>query len=249
MGYLFANRFLQSITCLIEIITQNQHNFLAHVCNEVPGTPMHFDYKDHALYYRWGQKLAKLHSVAQIFSPKPNAPLFYWHESFDEMKSYLDNEPDFVTKELANVHQQLKKMPHHKQNYGMTHGDHRKGNVLCDGKRIHIIDFDTPRYHWFMEDIARPFFSAFIQNQTNWQDKLKPYLEGYQSAFPIEKNDLSYFPCFIRLKALEIYLWTKNNWTSDFAPGGATTQDWLRMMETSIEHPDQINQAFSRIQL
>jgi Ser/Thr protein kinase RdoA (MazF antagonist) len=47
--------------------------------------------------------------------------------------------------------------PVNSQNFGLTHGDHRPGNVLYDGKQVHPIDFDEPVYHWYMADIAKPF--------------------------------------------------------------------------------------------
>lgn len=43
-----------------EEIIQDGEIFLAHVCKEVPGKPIDFDYKDHTLYENWGKCLAKL---------------------------------------------------------------------------------------------------------------------------------------------------------------------------------------------
>lgn len=88
------------------------------------------------------------------------------------------------------------------QNYGLTHGDHREGNVLSDGKQVHLIDFDLSSLNWFTEDLFRPFFDAIVHNRTNWQDKIKPYLEGYFSIRPESSIDIAAFPWQILMKCL-----------------------------------------------
>jgi len=60
-----------------------------------------------------------------------------------------------------------------------------------------------------MEDVSRPFFHSIIWEETNWSDKLEPYIEGYLSIMPENSIDLAAFSKQIQLKGLEIYLWTK----------------------------------------
>ena len=224
----------------IEKIKQEGHVFLAHICKEVPGIHMHFDYEDNQLYYLWGQEVAKMHRASQIFVPENKTPISHWYDSFIEMRDYIKSEPKNIQEELENVHKAFNGFEMNHDNYGVTHGDHRKGNVLSNGQQVFLIDFDLPRYHWFMEDIARPFFSCIIKGKQNWQDKLPHYIEGYQSIMPLSQDDLSSFSYFTRLKSLEIYLWTKNNWTDDKAPGGMLTKDWLALLKAAIESPGKI---------
>lgn len=49
-------------------------------------------------------------------------------------------------------------------------------------------------------------------------------------------SELENFVWFIRLKALNMYLWTKYNWSSDIAPGGASTKKWLSLLYRMIEN-------------
>lgn len=44
------------------------------------------------------------------------------------------------------------------------------------------------------------------------------------------------------MKLLEIYLWTKNNWNHDIAPGGGNTQQWLSGIKDKIINNDWLNQ-------
>jgi len=159
-----------------------------------------------------------------------------WENDIAELDGYAKTESNIIKNELTEVVSYLKAHPQAISNYGLIHGDHRKGNVLSDGKKIHFIDFDLPRYCWFMDDISRPFFSSIMQKHQNWQDKLAPYIQGYRSVFELIDDELLTFSWFMRYKALNMYLWTKNNWQSDIAPGGADTKDWLSTLYHMIEN-------------
>jgi Ser/Thr protein kinase RdoA (MazF antagonist) len=215
-----------------ETILQGKEVFLAHVCREVPGEPITFNY-DSGLYQKWGQVLGKFHKAAQTYQPE-NHRYTSWKHSLDELGGFAPNESAELQSILQELIQYYKVRTSSSTNYGLTHGDHREGNVLTDGKNIHIIDFDLPCFNWFMEDFARPFFHSIIWEEDSWVDKLGPYLEGYLSVMPESSIDLTAFSRQIQLKGLEIYLWTKNNWSSEFAPGGGNTQEWLEAIYKKI---------------
>ncbi len=215
-----------------ESVWQNDEEFLAHVCKEVPGEPITFDYP-FLLYKTWGESLGKLHAAAASydFSQYQYAT---WSKSIEEMEGYLTHESAEIQEALHSVSTFMHTRAKNQQNYGLTHGDHREGNVLTDGKQVHLIDFDLPSVNWFTEDLFRPFFDSIVHNQRNWQDKMKPYLEGYFSIRNESSTDVSAFPWQILMKCLEIYLWTKNNWTADLAPGGENNQRWLQAIHHKI---------------
>lgn len=217
----------------IERIEHNDDVFLAHVCREVPGNPITFNIDNSSLYMQWGAALAKLHLAAETFH-HDKYHYSAWFESIDEMVGYVINESKLIKKSLDEVSNHFKNKRSDHNNYGLTHGDHRKGNVLTDGKAIHIIDYDLPRFNWFMEDIARPFFSSIVWDEQNWQDKLLPYLNGYQAVKKIADEDINDMAWFLRMKALEIYLWTKHNWNAESAPGGMNTLAWLEAIYKKI---------------
>ncbi|MBN9231884.1 MAG: hypothetical protein BGO90_12445 [Legionella sp. 40-6] len=216
-----------------EQIFQGKEIFLAHVCREVPGEPITFAHKDNKLYEKWGETLGQLHKAAQTYEPKQHR-YTDWQQSLDELTGYAQNESQELQSILGEINQYYKVRSSSLNNYGLTHGDHREGNILTDGKKIHIIDFDLPIYNWFLEDVARPFFHSIIWEEPSWLKKLDPYLDGYLSTLGENSIELAAFTKQIQLKALEIYLWTKNNWSSDRAPGGGNTQKWLEAVYKKI---------------
>ncbi|GGI75850.1 phosphotransferase enzyme family protein [Legionella impletisoli] len=217
----------------IEQIKQGNNIFIAHVCKEVPGQPIHFNYENDKLYRRWGMALGKLHKAAKSYKPKVDR-YTSWDKSIAELENYAKNESIKLQNLLIEVTDYFNKRIKTSDNFGLTHGDHREGNVLTDGETIHIIDFDLPSYNWFMEDFSRPFFHPIVHEQEGWQNKITLYLEGYLSIMPETSIDLSAIEKQIQMKCLEIYLWTKNNWSSDIAPGGGNTSLWLAKVYNKI---------------
>lgn len=220
----------------IEKIPQNNDLFLAHVCREVPGNPIHFNYPDLMLYQNWGKTLGQLHRAAMSYQPGKHI-YTSWEKSLEELHDYAQHEPEGIQACLSDVSQFLHTRVQSSLNYGLTHGDHREGNVLTDGKLINIIDFDLPSMNWFTEDVARPFFHSIIHDEGHWKNKIMPYLEGYLSVMPKESIDPTALAKQIQMKCLEIYLWTKNNWNNDSAPGGGETIIWLQKIYQKIIDP------------
>ncbi|MCX7114494.1 MAG: phosphotransferase [Gammaproteobacteria bacterium] len=228
----------------VEHIQQGSELFLAHVCREVPGEPICFDSLDLVPYQNWGRALGQLHHAAMSYDPGAHA-YTSWDQSLEELHEYAQHESTALQRCLAEVDQFLKDRNQSSLTYGLTHGDHREGNVLRHGREIHIIDFDLPSMNWFTEDVARPFFHSIVLDEKNWQDKIGPYLEGYFSVMPKESIDLSALPKQIQMKCLEIYLWTKNNWSGGEAPGGGDTATWLQRIHQKITDPTWAKQFLS----
>ncbi|MCH9763359.1 MAG: phosphotransferase [Gammaproteobacteria bacterium] len=223
----------------VESFQQGDEVFTAHVCREVPGTPIHFDYKNIALYGHWGKVLGQLHRAAKNYDQGQHE-YTSWDSSLGELHEYAPHESQVLQDVLDEVTLFFKARKQTSENFGLTHGDHREGNVLTDGEQVHIIDFDLPSKNWFMEDLARPFFHPIIHDEENWLDKMNAYLDGYFSVMSEDSVDLSAFSKQIQLKALEIYLWTKNNWSGDVAPGGLDTKNWLQCIYQKLINNDWI---------
>ena len=186
-GALVCEPLLSSNGLWVEMVPQGKDIFLAHICREVPGQPIDYDYQDLELYERWGRALGQLHHAAQSFKPGKHE-YTNWQESLEELHDYARHESKALQVILQNVTDFFNQRKQTPKNYGLTHGDHREGNVLTDGHQIHIIDFDLPSINWFMEDVARPFFYPIVHDAKNWQEKLNPYLTGYLSVMSKESS-------------------------------------------------------------
>lgn len=210
----------------IELIKQDELAFLAHVCHEVPGTMMHFDHTDKTVYTAWGKSLALLHRASQTYQPKEHH-FRTWKDLWQETTDYTEHESQDIKDMYQQIDVWFANHPITASNFGLTHGDHRPGNVLYDGQSIHIIDFDEPVYHWYIADIAMPFLDLCSKPNYEWKPLFDWFIEGYRSILPINDDDLNSINWFTQMKSLGIYLWCKHNWCEPTAPGGKPRDQWL----------------------
>lgn len=219
----------------IEIIHQGSLQFLAHVCLEVPGDVMHFDHTEKAAYVQWGQALAQLHQASLSYHPG-DYHFLTGQDLWQETRDYAmrDTDPDIKT--IFHRIDDWFATQKHNHFYGLTHGDHRPGNVLYDGKQIHLIDFDEPVYHSFLADIAMPFLDLSGKPFKTWQTKFDGFIEGYRNILPIPDDELNQLHWFTQMKSLNIYLWCKNNWCEPTAPGGKPRDVWLQELRHMATH-------------
>lgn len=224
----------------IETITQGELDFLVHVNKGVPGTIMNFAYPDAKVYRTWGKTLAILHKAAQQFEPSNPGVFKRWQDLWQETNTHLKVEDEALKKEFTSVSHYFAKAGTNKDNFGIVHHDHRLGNVLYDGETIHIIDFDEPIYHWFGADIIRPFLEVLNEGKKNIHDQWLWYIEGYVSYYPLGDDTLTLFPWLLRMKNLEIYLWLREHWGNEIAPGGGKKETMLRDLYHAILNPKEV---------
>ena len=213
-------------TQIIETVKQGDLDFLAHVCSEVPGQVMNFDLTEKDAYVAWGKALARLHQASQIYEPKEHHFLT-WKDLWNETGGYVKNEDKCIQDLYHQIDAWFQTHPKTPFNFGLTHGDHRPGNVIYDGKKAYIIDFDEPVYHWYMADIAKPFLDLCNKPYKTWKHLFDWYIDGYRSVLPLTDDDLQTINWFTQMKSLDIYLWCKNNWFEPTAPGGKPRDQWL----------------------
>lgn len=220
----------------IELVEQDGLSFYSHVCGEVPGKHIDFSNQNKELYLSWGRALAQLHKASKSFDPE-NHQYLSWSDLWGDTGKLIDNEPEEIKEVYEKISQFFNAFEANTENFGLTHGDHRPGNVLYHADKVSIIDFDEPVFHWFMADIVKPFLDLCQQPYKDWETIWHWYLEGYSGVLPIGQNILASANLFSQMKSLDIYLWCKNNWFEPTAPGGKPRDIWLRELEHMALNP------------
>lgn len=89
--------------------------------------------------------------------------------------------------------------------YSMIHADLRSANVLVDGDRVFVIDFDDAGFGWHQYDLAVVLFDyATSPDYESIRDAL---ISGYQSQRPIPQEDLALLPMFLVIRMLASLGW------------------------------------------
>jgi len=87
----------------------------------------------------------------------------------------------------------------------MIHADMHPGNVLVDGDRLTVIDFDDAAWGWHAYDIA----VALVHHQDgpNLAAFERAYISGYRSVRPISDQVLRSVPMFRLVRGLAQIGW------------------------------------------
>lgn len=220
----------------IEEVSQGDLLFLATVVEEVHGYIMHFEDNDSSIYKNWGAALAKLHQTAKTYKPDPKYQFKTWQDLWSETGQYLNGEEPAILEEYKKVDTWFHGLPIKQEDFGLTHGDHRTGNVLYDEKNTYFIDFDEPVYHWFVADIAKPFLELQNKPKSLLKKKFAKFIAGYESVAPVSPELLSNIHWFARMKSLDIYLWCKNQWHEESLEG-VSREQWLKDLKQLVLNP------------
>lgn len=95
------------------------------------------------------------------------------------------------------------------QRFGLVHADLRLANLLVDGERLGIIDFDDCGFSWFFYDFAAAV--SFMEHEPVVADLQQAWLEGYRTVAPVPKEDEAMLPAFIMLRRMLLTAWISSH--------------------------------------
>ncbi len=103
------------------------------------------------------------------------------------------------------------------ENYGLIHSDLRGANLLTEGGRLKIIDFDDCGYGWFMQDLAGSL--SFVETDPGVPRLAEAWLTGYRRKASPRQQDMEMIPTFIMMRRLQLTAWLTSRHASDAARG------------------------------
>lgn len=103
--------------------------------------------------------------------------------------------------------------------FGLIHADMRLANLLVDGPRTVLLDFDDCGLGWFMYDLASAL--SFFETSTDapvWQEA---WLEGYSALRPLSDADRAIIPAMILLRRMVLLAWIGTHGETELAQAHA----------------------------
>jgi Ser/Thr protein kinase RdoA (MazF antagonist) len=94
---------------------------------------------------------------------------------------------------------------HGTDRFGLIHSDMRTANLLVDGDRLGVIDFDDCGLSWFAYDFAASI--TFMEHEPFIPDLMGAWLEGYRKTSPLAKEHADALPMFVMIRRMQIGAW------------------------------------------
>jgi len=106
---------------------------------------------------------------------------------------------------------------------GVIHGDLFVDNILFEEEQVSgIIDFYYAHDAAFAVDIAITLNAQAFVISADDKDRVRAFLDGYESVRPLSEDEYNGLPCLLRLTALRF--WVSRLYDELFPRGGAMTQ-------------------------
>ncbi len=99
----------------------------------------------------------------------------------------------------------LFQLPRESSQYSMIHADLHPGNVIVNGDRLHVIDFDDSGFGWHAYDLAVALKD--YQNEPRFGDYRSALIRGYRSVRPLTDDTIAQIPLFLLIRALASIGW------------------------------------------
>ena len=89
--------------------------------------------------------------------------------------------------------------------FGLVHADMRLANLLVDGDRLYVIDFDDCGFSWYLYDFAAAI--SFKEHEPYISVLQSAWIEGYRTVAPLSETDCAMLPVFVMLRRLLLTAW------------------------------------------
>jgi len=115
--------------------------------------------------------------------------------------------------------------------YGLIHADPRLANLMVDGDRLSVIDFDDCGFSWFVYDFASAV--SFFEHDPIVPSLMDAWVEGYRTVAPLSQEEADELPVFVMLRRILLVAWVASHAETPTAQemGTAYTDGALTMAE------------------
>jgi Ser/Thr protein kinase RdoA (MazF antagonist) len=99
--------------------------------------------------------------------------------------------------------------------FGLVHCDMRLANVLVDGPRVKVIDFDDCGFSWHLYDAAAAV--SFFEHEPHVPELLDHWVAGYRKVRELPAEDEAEIPTFVLLRRLLLVAWIGSHAETELA--------------------------------
>lgn len=102
-----------------------------------------------------------------------------------------------------------------KDRFGLVHSDLRLANLLVEGGKTKVLDFDDCGLGWFLYDVASSM--TFLENDPKAEAIIASWIEGYQTIGRLSRAEIKEIPTFMMFRRLVVMGWAGSHPDTDLA--------------------------------
>jgi Ser/Thr protein kinase RdoA (MazF antagonist) len=99
--------------------------------------------------------------------------------------------------------------------FGLIHADMRLANLLVEGERVTLIDFDDCGFGWFMYDFAAAI--SFHEEDVRAREWRGRWLAGYEAVRPLAAADRRVLDAMVLLRRMALLAWIGSHHETELA--------------------------------
>ena len=206
---------------LFEKIEDQNGTWVAYAMKRIAGKTMSPKVWDPIFIQKWGALIGKLHRVTQTYpewnyciDPVTSEKYLTWVSEWESFHC-LGNEPE-IKEAWEQIGKELRSLPTQRDSFGFIHNDPHLWNILVEGEKLILIDFDVANHHWFINDIAVACqhvlsmisggLSQPVHHRERLVDFLIKFLKGYEKENNLSHDWLNYLDLFFDYRRILAYI-------------------------------------------
>ena len=124
---------------------------------------------------------------------------------FWELNSASPSQRELLTRARDRVYRDLARLDKSRDTFSMIHADFCPENLLVDGARVRLIDFDDAGFGWHLFELATALY--FISGEPYFAEAKEALLEGYRTHRKLPDQRLESFQLFLLARGLTYVGW------------------------------------------
>lgn len=167
-------------------------------------------------YHTLGELAAALHDHSENWIPPPWFVRHAWDEDglagerplwgrFLDLACLSPEERKLLSAARDRAYQDFGTLSKSPATYGLIHADFSPENVLVDGERLRLIDFDDAGFGWHSFELVTPLF--FLMEEPYFEEARDAVISGYRRKRRLDEEQLACFPLFLLARAFTYLGW------------------------------------------
>lgn len=192
----------------MECIQNGDHDLYAVIFKKVEGKTLSDTYPEDVIIKKWGKLTARMHEITKKYIPEGKRRIDWkMVDEVNKIDDILDLHPE-ILKKYHKLIQKIDYLP--KEEFGLIHQDLHDENLILNGERLYIIDFDDSLYHYFIADIAAILFhTAWRFGKGDRNELVKKFfpifIDGYKSVRNLSEYWIEKIDDFIQLRFYNLF--------------------------------------------